>query len=330
MGPGRSGGHAVWVVAASVLVAVASCSSPSKTTVTVSGAQAYAATTRARSAAIDMTTEVIDAKGRTSSEGSATGTYSWATRQGSFVAKIGPISGYHLITDEIIDGATTYTRPSATGTPPGGLRADLPSGWSEETWTTPIAPGLLDLLLAVIVPGGEGNTEVDDPAAVLAQVLSAATHVTGLGRQTIDGSVTTHYRAAVPMSTLDPGGTAVPLFGTGPVPVDYWLDGSDQLRLLHMTLTMKAPPARPGTVATTTSTTLAGDLGSRGSAGATAAPALDFPIHLVFADRISDYGVAVHLTIPPPSQIGSQATCSARGDGSSCYSSTSQATAPGR
>jgi hypothetical protein len=308
-------------VGAAVVVAGAGCSSAANTSVTtVSPAQAYQATVGAASAAMTLSSETIDAKGRTTLGASVTGVYSWA--------HLGRPPGYQVTTDQIVDGSTIYTHSTASGTFPGGLHPFMVPGWTEETWTTPAALDIPGLIAATLVPSPQGDTQVDDPAAVLQGVLAAAEHQTEVGRQTIDGVSTTHYRAELPLSRIfsgPPAAAYTQIFGPGPEVADYWLDDHDQLRQLRITITIPArriPSPTASTAAPTTSTVSPAHGSSMQLTGQATA---NYPIRLVFTDRISDYGVAVTITPPPPSKISSRTTCQAQGDGDTCSSSGTRA-----
>jgi hypothetical protein len=323
-----------WLAAGAAMAAAgAGCSTSAQTPVTtVSPAQAYQATVSAASGAMTLSSETIDAKGRTTLGASVTGVYSWADRRGTFVSHVGIPPGYQVTTDQIVDGSTIYTHSTTSGTLPGGLPSEVPPGWTEETWTTPAALDIPGLIAATLVPSPQGDTSVDDPAAVLQEILSAAGHPTVVGRQSIDGMTTTHYRAELPLSRIYPGPSAtyVQIFGPGPEVADYWLDDHDQLRLLQITITIRArhiPESTSSTAAAPTSTVSPAQGSSMRLTGRVSAA---YPVRLVFTDRISDYGVAVNVTPPPPSQISSRSTCQAQGDGDTCSSSgTSAVTASG-
>ncbi|MFI5683540.1 hypothetical protein [Streptomyces sp. NPDC051636] len=131
------------------------------------------------------------------------------------------------IEQRVVDGVV-YQKPS------GGQKAAVPDG---RTW-------MKTDLARLNRSGSTGRSQVSDPAEPFRYLKGADTEdVTRVGTQTLDGTRTTHYRVAVPVSSLAPGnaGQAGELrrqLGKSSLPVDLWLDDRGRLRQESVRLTL--------------------------------------------------------------------------------------------
>jgi hypothetical protein len=123
------------------------------------------------------------------------------------------------------------------------------------------------------------NSSTNDPSSMMAYLRGASGTVQNLGRETVDGVSTTHYRATVQyakmvagMKNTDPAAAqaiqqVMDKTGMRSEPVDVWIDGSGLMR--EERLDVQIPN-------TSSSMTMIMDL--------------------------SDFGVPVHVSAPPASQ----------------------------
>lgn len=140
--------------------------------------------------------------------------------------------------------------------------------------------------LSSLVSSGEAGEF--DPADELALLSARATSVTKVGSATVAGEATTEYSADINLA--DTSGESATLqallskleqvLGSDVLPVQVWIDGAGRLVQLAESLTLKDAPA-----------------------GASAQAANAFPIKESLTETLSDYGVAVSVTAPPPSQV---------------------------
>ncbi len=116
-----------------------------------------------------------------------------------------------------------------------------------------------------------------DPSQALALLESQASNVTKVGTEQVDGVSTTHYRAQLDLSKVkvgtDPAIQKVlqqlaQSAAGHPVFVDAWVDSQGRARRISTAITLTTPAV-------------------------TSAVTMDF----------SDYGVGVHVTAPPASQV---------------------------
>ncbi len=131
----------------------------------------------------------------------------------------------------------------------------------------------LSKVLGSNFPGLGGGAMSPQQATAYLQGITGT--VKTVGPDTIDGTPTTHYRASIDYQRmirhLSPKlralmKSAAKLFPSRPIPVDLWLDHSGQLRAEHLVL--KTP-----------------------------ATSMDLRI------RFSEFGVPVHVSAPPASQV---------------------------
>jgi hypothetical protein len=135
---------------------------------------------------------------------------------------------------------------------------------------------------------GLGQLSQLSPADQLAYLKGVPDDVTTVGKETVDGTPTTHYRAKLDLDTAAEAMTAEARKGfaearktlsTATVPADIWVDERGQLRKFELTLTMTPPKA------------------------ATPVPgAPTGPLTMLVSQRYSDLGVPVTITAPAAAQ----------------------------
>jgi hypothetical protein len=141
---------------------------------------------------------------------------------------------------------------------------------------------------------GQGNGSISqlmtdspaDPTTVLAYLRGAGDQVTTLGPDTVDGTPTTHYTVSIDLDKAVAGQgsqaqNAVHVLeqqlGSHTLPAQVWLDGQGRLRKLTI------------------------DAAMHGAAPATTTPS-NGAVTFQFTATLSDFGVPVHVVIPPASQ----------------------------
>jgi hypothetical protein len=300
--------------------------------VVLSAAKVYELTMSANSADFQFVFAVgPSGVGETSTE---SGTYSWASNQGT-VTNTGAFPGAWAFTSqEIVDGNVQYSKMVSKSGPQSsilGALVDPGNGWTESTvsggtntsWANLLAQGFMGVL-----GGSLEQPNVVNPANLLTILRSDPGPVTDIGSATVDGVATTHYRTPVPMSALAGSGGASgmvdALFGTGDLTVDYWIDSSDQLVTLRVADTISLPkmPQSPPSTPTTTSPTSSFSSGNSISVSS--------PMHVVSGSpekgpltvsvtlQLSNYGIDAQVNVPPPSQITSHESCTVSSSGYQC------------
>jgi hypothetical protein len=260
---------------------------------------AYKATVAGGSAKV--ASSFVFATGSGSSTETASGVFSWTSDLGEIASRT-TSQGTELDTSEIIDGNDVYSRTSVAGSPNGRPAAAGGGTWSETTWSGNTGASVLTGLFF-------GSPGPPSPDVLLQLLHSQASSISNLGPKRIGGTWTTHYRALIPFSNL-PGGKpsrvelreAKRIFGTTSLDIDFWVDSSQLLRKLAFTLTVhRLPPTKESS-----------------------ANALTFklPITLAEALNVSDYGVPVEVTPPPPNEVSQGGTCQANANGFNCESSS--------
>ncbi|MEU4035206.1 hypothetical protein [Streptomyces collinus] len=174
---------------------------------------AYRATLAAGTARMTVTSKVV-------AEGQA------LTGHGSGVADLKHGASRFDLTSQgttveqrVVDGAM-YQKPT------GAQRGAVPGG---KTWMK------IDLA-RLGRTGPAGRSRPTDPMEPVRYLKDAGRgNVTRLAGQTLDGTPTTHYRVAVPVSVLARGDAGQERelrqqLGTDRLPVDVWLDGRGRLR----------------------------------------------------------------------------------------------------
>ncbi|MGW7255314.1 hypothetical protein [Streptomyces sp. NPDC054834] len=148
------------------------------------------------------------------------------TAHGTGLVKLGEGASRMTLTSQgteieqrVVDGVV-YQKPS------GARKGTVPDG---KTWMK------IDLA-RLARSGSAGGSRFSDPAQPLRYLKGVGSdNVTRVGTETVDGTATTHYRVAVPVSALASGnaGQAAELrrqLGTSSLPVDAWVDGQGRLR----------------------------------------------------------------------------------------------------
>jgi hypothetical protein len=169
--------------------------------------------------------------------------------------------------ETIVDGTTISMRAPMLGmlgmlgafagdAIPGGL-AELGDGWGMVDLAT--VPGLSAEDIAALT-GAQGGSSPDQILALLEDLGSVAE----VGRATIDGDATTHYRAVIDVEAAIESGVAefealgpvdpddiASMFGDGPV-VDLSIDEAGNLRRLALAITGTEPSGEGSFAAGTT------------------------------------------------------------------------------
>ena len=265
---------AVAAVAAGAMVA--GCGTSSVTTLVV-GQKAYASTIAAQSARVTMTDTIDSPKQKATS--TVTGVVAWAPRMMS-VQGTSTANGITQTSTEILDGSTAYWKnsdplPGAEGQAKPWLKIPLPASPSQPA-------GVLDPTL--------------DPSQTLAQLKSASRSVTKVGTATIDGTPTSEYRAVIDLAKATAGqsnGSSAGAslrqeLGTSSLPVEFWVNGQGRLSQFAETMTIKTFPSSTG-ISRAVAQALAGTL----------------PLTFTTTMDFTDYGVPVHITPPPASEVQS-------------------------
>jgi hypothetical protein len=168
-----------------------------------------------------------------------------------------------------------FTPPTAYIKLPGGSGM-LPDG---KTWVAVDAGTSNGLDTSLFGPFGG-----TDPADLLASLTAVSASVTSLGPATIRGVKVTGFRvdidpakAAARVPSWERAGLRefISSLGSGPVPVDVWVDGQNLVRRVKLSLHL---PGGPGTSAST---------------------------QMVEVTDFYDFGVPVRVSPPPASQIAS-------------------------
>ena len=303
-------------------LAAACAGTPTSSSVRVTAAQAYQATISASSAALTSSLTVTDGHGRTYTQDSSSGTFSWSQNQGAFthIVNFGPA---RVITDEVIDGATIYTESTRSGALPGveGLPT-APTGWDEATWANNPDEGFMAIVADGMAPGAIGDTQGDNPVALLGLLQAVASKTVYVDTQLLDGVATTHYRAIVPISKLEPETSEAEslrqLFGLTSVPFDYWIDSDHQLRMLKMSMTLQRSPTTIPSVTVNSPVTRSTIAVKQSSVSA---QPVNYPVTLVLTDTLTQYGTPVHIVVPAAPEITSRSTCSSTADSQTCSGS---------
>jgi hypothetical protein len=136
-----------------------------------------------------------------------------------------------------------------------------------------------------------GNSGLNsyDPTQILSLLVGETDSITKVGAETVDGQKTTHYEAILDLNKSKASPTLTqllaklePILGGSTLPIDAWIDSSGKLVQTKMAMTLENPPANAP------------------SAGASA-----FPIAETITENLSDYGVPVSVSVPPPGQVSS-------------------------
>jgi hypothetical protein len=105
---------------------------------------------------------------------------------------------------------------------PGGLRTFT----GGKPWVRLATANLADMENALL--GNLGLKQPFDPTNILGYLKSVSGNVTVVGRDTVRGADTTHYRATVDLSKVA-------------YPADLWIDNGGRLRKLQLSITSPVP-----------------------------------------------------------------------------------------
>jgi len=190
-------------------------------------------------------------------------------------------------------GGTLETR-----TVGGATYTQLPAGVAGRAGTKP--------WLKVVVPAGlKRPSSLTDPTQVLGLLRGAARSVTTVGKETVRGERTTHYKVQIDLTKLqaEAGRTAASgqpnpysllrkLLGRDTLPMDVWVDSQQRIARLRTVLPLPS--------------------GAGAATAPTAAPAPSLsPTPAGTATSIEefyDFGVPVNVQAPPPDQVQSART----------------------
>lgn len=129
-----------------------------------------------------------------------------------------------------------------------------------------------------------------DPSQILAYLKGAGDHVQVIGPDTVDGTPTTHYTVLIDLDKSVQGqdGTAVNAvhvleqqLGSHTLPAQVWLDNQGHLRKLSIDATLR---------------------GATGGNTSTPPSPSNGNITFQFTATLSDFGVPVHVIVPPADQ----------------------------
>ena len=267
------------VLAGCANAAVLDRASPEDSLARVQGAAAKV--TEAGSARLSMTVRTIFAGEEVAASTATTvGAYDFAAHKGQMDTTIKPAGMPFRVTEHtLVIGSTVYIKmenpPEASALPDGvpAVPEDHHKPWAK-----------LELPKELAGQGGLGlGLEPDvgaDPTQTLAYLKAAASKVELIGSEQLRGTLTTRYAVTLDAAKVaaqapeelqgfaDASGLAFPK------PADVWIDQQGRLRKIHYTMTMNAP----------------------GEATPT-------PITLETTLELYDFGVAVHVTPPPPNQV---------------------------
>jgi hypothetical protein len=268
-----------------------------------------------------------------------TGEFSWSATSGALTQESIYSGLYDIASQEIIDGTTTYTKlVRKTGPQASYFTSGSPGdGWTESTVTGSSEGGLLGLFTSGFMGAFAAGSISGDPNTLspftLFQVLGKdATSTTEIGSDTVGGIPTTHYRAIVPFGNLGASSAEVAeasvLLGTNALPVDYWVDSADRLVQLNMDVTIRHFPFGAGSstlapAPTTTTTQPSGGTvwGQSSSVRVVGSTTMKPPATVSVRLALSDYGVSVDASPPPPSEITAHQSCVVAANGDQCEGS---------
>jgi hypothetical protein len=304
---------------------------------TSSASKVYQLTMSANSANFEYQFAVTPSNTGGGMSSTESGTYSWASHQGTATTQGTAVGLYAMTSKEIVDGNLTYTEVvSNSGPASGSMELGLPaSGWTESKFTGSAPTTLASLFFQGLSDSLTGSALtgpiVINPADLLAILKSDSGTTADLGNETEGGVSTTHYRRLIPFSKLmaDEGDAraASAIFGTGKLTLDYWIGSGDRLRMLHAAMTIPKPPSQfespPPTPVTTTPTTLPGEFKVIETAPASmvSSPPNTFPVTFSVSLQLSDYGTDAQPIVPTPSEITSHQLCNISSNGYTCQGS---------
>jgi len=230
------------------------------------------------------------------------GVFSWDANLGEMTSRTS-IAGSNIVSTEIIDGHDDYSKLSVGSTSLGGLGATDSNLWTKTSWSGNASSSLFGGLLF-------GTPGPPSPGSLLQLLQSQASSISVLGTEPIDGVETTHYRAQLPLSSLNVGNVspletkqAEQILGMSALGIEFWVDSSQLLRRLTFSLTIHRIPSTPGTPATVV------------------APS-ELPVTMTETLDVSNYGVPVDVAPPPANEVTLGGTCQTDSNGFACQSSS--------
>lgn len=231
---------------------------------------AYSATSGAKTARTSIAVKV-DASAQGSSLNtslSGDGVIDFATGDRDLVTHL-PTGGQ---TEQRSVGGVLYTQAAAVGgTPPA------------KPWVRVTLP-----------PGAGGASAIQDPTQVLGYLRTTARSLTKVGKDTVRGTATTHYRADLDLTKAVAASGATPQpgqpdpaqllrqqLGRDTLPVDVWVDAQQRVWRLQTVFPFQ-----------------------QGSGSATASPSTTTTAGTAsFTEEFYDFGVPVSVQAPPPDQV---------------------------
>jgi len=181
-------------------------------------------------------------------------------------------------------GGATYTR--------------LPAGVA-------VRPGAKPWLKVVVPLGLKRPSSLTDPTQVLGMLRGAARSVTTVGKETVRGERTTHYKVQIDLTKLqaEAGRTAASgqpnpysllrkLLGRDTLPMDVWVDSQQRISRLRTVLPL------PGSASAATAPT----------AGPAPSPSPTRSGTATSIEEFYDFGVPVNVQAPPADQVQSART----------------------
>jgi len=231
-------------------------------------AQAYLKTVGQKSS--DVVLAIDEEVGGQSIKVTASGAFDYAHNEGSLKMHVdlGSSGGVQSFQEVLANGRAYVELPAAE-------RAAL---------------GVKPWIAVPVVSGGSSSAANESPASVLALLEANSSGLTKLGSASIDGVATTEYRARVDLTKAS--AKAPPQVrkvlqqvlswygGAHSVPLQVWIDGQARVRRVKETFTLNP---NVGSMAAST--------------GA---------VHVVMTVDLSNYGVPVSVTVPPPDQVTRQ------------------------
>lgn len=196
----------------------------------------------------------------------ATGAFDWEHNQGNLMLNIDLGTGTPETLEEVLANGQVYVElPAAERSALGGKPwIEVPVGTS-----------------------GSSGLSGENPASALALLQANTTGLRKVGPATVQGIPTTEYRAKVNPAKAAAKSSpelrkvlqqALSQFsGLHSVPLQVWIDGQNRIRQMKESFTLNPNP---------------------GSAAASGGP-----VHVVTTVDLTNYGVPVSVTVPPPDQV---------------------------
>jgi len=276
--------------------------------------QAAAQLTKARSARFQVVMRTSGTVEGAAGTTTAQGAWDWVANKG-WSEETSHEMGTTFTTRTITIGATTWTgMPNPTqpvDTMPGSgkipdavakqIAKDIANAQRAKPWTKITLPKWMTTLggSSPLMGFGAGIGGGSDPSEGLA-FLNAAQRVTTVGQEQVRGVLTTRYRVTFDMAKVEEKALAAAKKAGAPnlpdpataqaemrkagleaFPIDVWIDAQGRIRRMHYQMTMTIPDTIPGEPA-----------GLKGGRLTT-----DSTIDLF------DFGVPVHVSPPPASQV---------------------------